>query len=257
MGTKRRHRRPLLPALCVAIVAAALVAAGCGGDDDDSDPTVTTSGGSSTAAAAAGPSTDDPVALDCKKVEAAKSKPADYGAPPQTVKKGEKLTAVVKTSCGSFEIQLDTKRSPTTVNSFVFLAEKGFYDGLTFDEAAEGTYLHGGDPPGKATGPGYTVKGEVPEGIIYRRGVIAMAESGKAQPPLSGSQFFISVADPWIDMSGIYPPIGRVEKGLKVLEGISEFGPQAPDTPYNTGVIGPVGKLDRIVTIEDVSIAKG
>jgi peptidyl-prolyl cis-trans isomerase B (cyclophilin B) len=90
-----------------ALIAAGVVAAiliSRGGD-----------GGETTAASAPG----------CRAVEAPQVKHVSYGAPKQTVKAGESLTAVVETSCGTFQIALDTERAPKTVNSFVFLSEKG------------------------------------------------------------------------------------------------------------------------------------
>ncbi len=219
----------------VAIGLLAVGAIGCGGGGDGTTATATASG--------------------CKRVEPPRARTVSYRAPKQTVKRGQTLTAVVKTSCGTFEIALDTKRFLATANSFAFLAEKGFYDGLAFDEAAEGTYLHGGDPPGGARGPGYSVKGEIPSAFIYRRGVVAMAH-GEA-PGRAGSEFFVALAAPWIDLSGIYPPLGTVERGLDVLERISEFGAPALSGSRNTGVIGEIRKLRRTVLIEKISIEKG
>lgn len=250
------RRRPVALAIltAVAIAAGGAGALGCGGSDDSST--------SSTAAPkdVSAPAKEAPAAVDkpeCKDVKPSKAKPATYQAPTQTVKRGEKLTAVVKTNCGSFRIALDAKRFQTAVNSFVFLAEKDFYDGLGFDEAAAGTFLHGGDPPGDAVGPGYTVVGKIPEGFIYRTGVVAMARFGEERLGRAGSQFFVSLGEPWIDISGIYPPIGTVDGGLGVLKGITQFGAQAAPGPRNTGVIGPIGELSRPVAIEDVSIERG
>src|SRR3954452_24206356 len=94
--------------VAIAVVAAILIGRGGGSDD------------SSTAARAGG----------CEEVEAPAPKKVSLKAPPQTVKKGEKLTAAVQTSCGDFDISLDSSRAPKTVNSFVYLSEKGFYDDL-------------------------------------------------------------------------------------------------------------------------------
>jgi cyclophilin family peptidyl-prolyl cis-trans isomerase len=193
---------------------------------------------------------------DCGNVEIPKAKSVSLRAPSQTVKKGEGLTAVVRTSCGAFSIALDTKRFLTAVNSFVFLARKGFYDGIPFDYAGAGKYLHGGDPRGKAEDPGYTVPGRVPTGFIYRHGAVAMAEPDEAGYGRAGSQFFIVLAKPWLDFSGGYPPIGTVAKGFDVLNEISHLGPHS-EYPSNVGVLGPVGKLRRPVVIENVSIEKG
>lgn len=240
---------------CAAMAVTMLLAlaGGCGGDEEPSADADATAAG--TPAKAVKPDTPD--TSKCKQVKAPKLEPASYDAPAQTVRKGEELTAVVETTCGTFEIELDAKRSPTTVNSFVFLARQGFYEGLEFDEAAPGTYLHAGNPPGKAVGPGYTVKGEVPEKLIYRHRVVAMAQPGVTAEGISGSQLFIVLAKPWIDTNEIYPPLGKVSKGFDVLERINALGP--PDIypgPSNIGVVGTIGKLQRPVLIERISIEK-
>ncbi|HWJ42216.1 MAG TPA: peptidylprolyl isomerase, partial [Solirubrobacterales bacterium] len=103
-------------AAVAAIVVAAVLIGQSGGSDDGTT-------------AAAG---DDASAGGCTKVEAPKPKTVSFKAPKQVLEKGETATAVVKTSCGSFEIALDTDRAAETANSFAFLAEEGFYDDLTF-----------------------------------------------------------------------------------------------------------------------------
>ncbi len=230
-----------------AITAAALatVAGGCGDTTDEAGQTDKPA----TAEAEAERAT-----RSCGKSQVRKARSASYEAPGQTVEKGEALTAVVRTSCGTFSITLDAKRFPAAVNSFVFLATSGFYDGIPFDKAGAGAYLHGGDPPGKADGPGYTVPGQIPPRFIYRHGVVAMAEPDEAGYGRAGSQFFIVLAKPWLDFSGVYPPLGTIEKGFGVLEAISNLGPHAR-YPSNVGVPPPIGKLRRPVTIEKVSIA--
>jgi len=244
---------PIALAICTALVVGALVggAIGCGGGGDD--PTTT-----ETSTSAAPATTPAPAKVsDCKRVEPPKVKPVSYRAPARVVKKGEALTAVVKTSCGTFEIALKAKWSQAAVNSFVFLSEKGFYDGLGFERAAYDTYVEGGKPP-DAAGPGYGVTGEIPEGFIYRHGVVAMSQPGEGPPGHAGSRFFIVVAAPWLDFSGLYAPVGRVNRGFGVLEDISELGP--PD-PYagtgNIGSVGQIGKLRRPVVIEGITIERG
>lgn len=255
MGDRGRHRGPIAFAACATFATGALAmgAVGCGGSEEGT-----------TAAADAGATgvtgRDAPVADTslCKQVKRSKGSSPTYEAPEQTVKRGEKLTAVVRTSCGAFEIELDTKRSPTTVNSFVFLARKGFYDGLEFDRAAPGTYLHGGDPPGDAAGPGYSVRGEIPSGIIYRYRTVALAQPFGAPNGAAGSQFFVILAKPWIDFSAAYPPLGKVSDGLEVLERINALGPvDKYPGPGNIGGVGEIGKLKRPVLIERVSIRRG
>ena len=111
------------------------------------------------------------------------------------MKKGEKLTAVVQTSCGTFEIALDTTRAPKTANSFAFLAEEGFYDDLTFHRIVPGFVIQGGDPLGTGTGgPGYSVDEKPPANLAYTKGIVAMAKSSAEPPGRSGSQFFVVTA---------------------------------------------------------------
>jgi cyclophilin family peptidyl-prolyl cis-trans isomerase len=262
MGSRWGQRRTLvLTIFAVAALAAVLpLGGGCGDDNDDAatgpDATATDPLRSSVAMPTESDALPD-AEQECEHVKAPKSKPASYEGPKQSVKRGEKLIAVVETTCGTFEIELDTESFPTTVNSFVFLARQGFYEGLPFDEAAPGTYLHAGDPPGDATGPGYTVRGEVPEKLIYRHRVVAMAQPGKVGNGVAGSQFFIVLAKPWIDTNEIYPPIGKVSNGFDVLERINALGPsdRYPGS-NNVGVVGTIEKLRRPVLIEKVSIER-
>lgn len=252
------HRKPAAPAI-LASVAIALMAAGiigCGGSTTSASSTGDSTATTSATSASGHDSKKAANTSDCKHVKPSKVKSASYPAPEQVVKKGERLAAVVKTSCGTFEIRLNVKRFPTTVNSFVFLAEKGFYDGLGFERAAYGTYVEGGKPIGGAGGPGYSVEGEIPSGFIYRHSVVAMSQAGESAPGHAGSRFFVIVAKPWLDYSGIYAPLGTVEKGLDVLKQISELGAPSPG-PHNVGVTGPVGKLKRPVLIERVTIKRG
>src|SRR5699024_4534136 len=114
--------------LAVAIVAVILISRG--GDDE---------GGDSTAAAGA---------EGCEPVEAPKPRKVSLPAPKQTLQQGEKATAVVETSCGSFEIALDTERAPKTANSFAYLAEEGVYDDVTFHRIVPDFVIQGGDPEG-------------------------------------------------------------------------------------------------------------
>jgi peptidyl-prolyl cis-trans isomerase B (cyclophilin B) len=192
-------------AIAALVVGAILISRG-GGDD-----------GSSATAGAAG----------CKQVPAPKPKQISYGAPKQTVTKGEALTAVAETSCGSFEIALDTERAPKTVNSFVFLTEKGFYDGLSFHRVAPGFVIQGGDPLGNGTGgPGYSVDEKPPANLAYTKGVVAMAKSGAEPPGRSASQFFVVLA-PDAGLPPEYALVGKVSEGIDVVERIGKLGTPA------------------------------
>jgi cyclophilin family peptidyl-prolyl cis-trans isomerase len=248
----RERRTSALTVFCTLAIVCTLVvgAAGCGSSGED--PGEATSTSSKKMPVATGS------AEGCKQAEPSKAKSVSYRAPKQAVGRGQKLTAVVKTSCGTFQIALEAKRWPTTVNSFAFLAGKGFYDGLSFERAGYDTYLEGGKPPG-ANGPGYRIKGEAPPlSFIYRQGVVAMSQSGEAPPGTAGSRFFIVVAKPWLDFGGAYAPLGKVNKNFDVVKHISELGP--PDKypgSGNLGTTGQVGKLRTPVLIEKITIEKG
>ena len=200
--------------IAAGVVAAILIGRGGGGGD------------STTEASAGG----------CKQVAAPKPKKVSYTAPKQTVTKGETLTAVVETSCGTFEIALDSKRAPKTVNSFVFLSEEGFYDDLTFHRVAPEFVIQGGDPLGSGTGgPGYSVDEKPPANLAYTKGVVAMAKSSAEPPGRSGSQFFVVLA-PDAGLPPEYALVGKVEEGYDVVEKIGKLG-TAAEKPKQTVLI--------------------
>lgn len=208
--------------LAVAVVAAILIARG--GDE----------GGSGSAAGAEG----------CEQVAAPKPKEVGFDDPEQRVQRGAQLTALVETSCGSFEIALDTRRARKTVNSFVFLAEEGFYDGLTFHRVAPGFVIQGGDPQGSGTGgPGYSVDEKPPPNLAYTKGTVAMAKSSAEPPGRSGSQFFVVLAAD-AGLPPEYALVGRVEEGIDVVERIGELGT-------------PAEEPEQTVLIERISIERG
>jgi peptidyl-prolyl cis-trans isomerase B (cyclophilin B) len=211
-------------ALIAAVVVAAILIGRSGGDDDNATTTTSSSG--------------------CEEVAAPKPKKVSFSAPKQTVSKGEKLTAVVDTSCGSFEIALDSQRAPKTVNSFVFLSEEGFYDGLDFHRVAPGFVIQGGDPLGDSTGgPGYSVDEKPPANLAYTKGVVAMAKSSAEPPGRSGSQFYVVLA-PDAGLPPEYALLGQVDEGLDVVEKIGKLGT-------------PEEKPKQTVLIEKISIEKG
>ena len=104
------------------------------------------------------------------------------------------VTVQVDTSCGPLVFELDADAAPETVNSFVFLAGEGFFDGTVCHRLIPGFVLQCGDPTATgAGGPGYTVPDEFPEpDFVYEEGVLAMANAG---PGTTGSQFFIVIGD--------------------------------------------------------------
>ena len=115
--------------------------------------------------------------------------------PPMRLKSGVDYQAILETSCGRLTMDLLEDEAPETVNNFVFLAEDGFYDGLTFHRVERNSVIQGGDPQGTGRGgPGYTIPDEFPSSPNeYVFGTVAMANEG---PGTAGSQFFIVVHDP-------------------------------------------------------------
>ncbi|HEY5709617.1 MAG TPA: peptidylprolyl isomerase [Solirubrobacterales bacterium] len=209
--------------IAVGVVAAILIGRG-GGEDSTTATTASTDG--------------------CTEVEAPKPKTASFSKPKQVLTKGEKATAIVETSCGTFEIALDTQRAPKTANSFAFLAEEGFYDDLTFHRVAPGFVIQGGDPEGTGTGgPGYSVDEKPPANLAYTKGVVAMAKSAAEPPGRSGSQFYVVTA-PDAGLPPEYALVGKVSEGYDVVERIDALG-TPEETPKQT------------ILIEAVTIEKG
>jgi peptidyl-prolyl cis-trans isomerase B (cyclophilin B) len=207
--------------VAVGVVAAILISRGGGGD--------------STVAGGAG---------GCEQVEAPPAKQVSFKAPKQVLKKGEKATAVVATSCGRFEIALDTQRAPKTANSFAFLADEGFYDDLTFHRIVPEFVIQGGDPEGTGTGgPGYTVVEKPPANLAYTKGTVAMAKSSAEPPGSSGSQFYV-VTGADAGLPPEYAVIGTVSEGLDVVERIGKLGT-------------PAEKPKQTVLIESITIEEG
>lgn len=126
--------------------------------------------------------------------------------------------AVIVTSKGTIEIELWADKAPLTVSNFVYLAGKGYYDGLTFHRVEPGFVVQGGDPTGTgAGGPGYQFPDEPVQGE-YKEGTIAMANSG---PNTNGSQFFIDLVDNSQNLSKSYNLFGQVTKGMDVVKNIT------------------------------------
>ena len=143
-------------------------------------------------------------------------------APPMTIDPKKSYMATLTTSKGNIVVALDASAAPQTVNNFVFLANQGFYDGLTFHRVVPGFVIQGGDPLGTGTGgPGYTVPAEIK--LPHVEGAIAMARLGDQQNPQrasSGSQFYITLA-PTPNLDGAYTAFGHVTSGMDVVKKIA------------------------------------
>ena len=142
-----------------------------------------------------------------------------------------------------FYVELYPDVAPNTVNNFISLVKKGFYNGLCFHRVIEGFMIQGGDPKGNGTGgPGYTIRGEFSKNgfkndLKHKRGVISMARS--MMPNSAGSQFFIMHADaPHLD--GQYAAFGQVIDGMDVIDKIAEVNVDYNDKPLRDQVIKSV-----------------
>jgi peptidyl-prolyl cis-trans isomerase B (cyclophilin B) len=142
--------------------------------------------------------------------------------------------ATLHTNHGAIAIELYDGDAPKTVDNFVDLARKGFYDGVIFHRVIPDFMIQGGDPTGTGSGgPGYTFEDESNHHRV-ERGVLAMANAG---PNTNGSQFFIVTAQacPWLD--GKHTVFGRVTNGMDVVEAISSVDLDARDRPRTDVVI--------------------
>jgi cyclophilin family peptidyl-prolyl cis-trans isomerase len=147
-----------------------------------------------------------------------------------TIDSAKTYTAVIETSCGKITLDLDAKGAPKTVNSFVFLVQKHFYDGLTWHRVVKDFVIQGGDPEGTGGGgPGYSFEDELPQDG-YKIGSLAMANSG---PNTNGSQFFVVTGADGAKRSSNYSRFGMVTGGLEVAQKLESFADanQKPTRP--------------------------
>ncbi|TMM16527.1 MAG: peptidylprolyl isomerase [Actinobacteria bacterium] len=138
------------------------------------------------------------------------------------------------TNRGDIAVELFHDDAPKTVDNFLSLARKGFYDGVIFHRVIPDFMIQGGDPTGTGSGgPGYTFEDEFNEQPVAR-GALAMANAG---PNTNGSQFFIVTAEscPWLD--GKHTVFGRVTDGMDVVDAISTLDSDARDRPREDVVI--------------------
>jgi cyclophilin family peptidyl-prolyl cis-trans isomerase len=133
-------------------------------------------------------------------------------SPPLIIDSAKTYVATIKTAKGDMVVELDNGPVITT-NNFVFLACKGYYDGLTFHRVEPEFVIQGGDPTGTGSGgPGYSIPGEF-EGAVFDTGVIGMARTN--DPNSAGSQFFIMLGRAE-NLDGAYAAFGRLTSGQDV-----------------------------------------
>ena len=140
----------------------------------------------------------------------------------------------IETNHGKIEVELYPEIAPNTVNNFVSLVQKGFYDGTIFHRVIPGFMIQGGDPDGTGMGgPGYAIRGEFSHNgfennLRHTRGVLSMARS--MFPDSAGSQFFLMVEDaPHLD--GEYAAFGKVISGIEECDRIVSAARDRRDRP--------------------------
>jgi peptidyl-prolyl cis-trans isomerase B (cyclophilin B) len=154
-----------------------------------------------------------------------------YSAEPKmTIDPNKSYTATVETTLGPIKIELYPKIAPHHVNSFVFLAKEGFYDGVIFHRVIPGFMIQGGDPTGTGMGgPGYQLKAEF-NSTKHTRGVLSAARS--ASPDSAGSQFFL-MHDVAPHLDGQYTAYGKITDGIEVVDKIAALPTGAQNRPTN------------------------
>lgn len=193
-------------------------------------PTTTTTASAATASAQAA-ANKLAVAAGCPASTSTTVNTQKYSSPPpMTIDNTKNYVATVVTTAGTFTINLNAKAAPTTVNNFVFLANKGYYNCVIFHRVIPSFMDQTGDPTGTGSGtPGYSFKNEnVPK--AYATGDVAMANSGGTDT--NGAQFFIVVPGgaQILDgdlASGGYSLFGTIGTGLNVVEAINAQGTSA------------------------------
>jgi peptidyl-prolyl cis-trans isomerase B (cyclophilin B) len=226
-------------ALAVLTVVASLALVGCGSDESDNtatDPATDTS-----------TATPTPQGPACKYTPDAQGAAKKVSPPPDHATVSGQVDLDMVTSAGDIGLELDADATPCTVNSFVSLADQGYFDDTTchrLTTAQSGIFvLQCGDPMGTGMGgPGYAFDDELSGDETYSAGTVAMANAG---PNTNGSQFFIVYDETPLPAS--YTVFGQLDDdGLKVVQDIAAQG---------TADGGPDGAPKETVSIESISVA--
>jgi peptidylprolyl isomerase len=165
--------------------------------------------------------------------------------PEITISPDKKYFATVETTKGTFRIELRPDLAIQTVNSFIFLAREGYYDGVTFHRVIPDFMAQGGDPTGTGSGdPGYTLPAEFSD-VPFERGTVGMARQPQ-DPDSGGSQFFITYNDQYQPaLNGQYTVFGKVIEGMKVVDSLT------PRDPANIATPQPSGDTITAIVIEE------
>lgn len=153
--------------------------------------------------------------------------------PPTVIDNDKEYTATIKTEKGDIKVNLFADKAPLAVNSFVFLARQGYFDGITFHRVMHDFVAQTGDPSGTGSGnPGYQFANEISEDLTYdRAGLLGMANSGA---DTNGSQFFITYKE-LPDLNGGYTIFGEVIEGMDVVKELTERNPATAQSELPPG----------------------
>ncbi|WP_413104121.1 peptidylprolyl isomerase [Streptomyces sp. Inha503] len=244
---KSRQRNVVIAAVLAVVLAGGGAVAATGAlSGNDKDKKKDDAAASATPSAAPTSKAPDPCAKEAKAVAGKKPKKLSWKKEPAvTIDKSASYTMKLETTCGDISVTMDAGKAPHTVNSFSFLAGKGYFDHTKCHRLVnQGIYvLQCGDPQGTgAGGPGYTLPDEnlkdpSLKGGKYPAGTVAMANQYNPQTKkgrnTGGSQFFLVYKKS--DLPPDYTPFGTVDKaGMKVLQKIANAGAAPPDQTMNT-----------------------
>ncbi|MFC4101085.1 peptidylprolyl isomerase [Paenibacillus xanthanilyticus] len=234
------------------LLSAALIAAtaGCGAKqqaEENNGGNATTGGGTTQTESNAGNTANSGGNTAAEDSDSASQAKSWDKMPEMSIDTSKTYLAHFKTSKGDFTVELFAKDAPQTVNSFVFLANEKFYDGIKFHRIIETFMIQTGDPLGNGTGgPGYDIPDELDNGHQYEEGIVAMANAG---PNTGGSQFFICTGPDaaGLNMQPNYTIFGKVTEGMDVVTAISK-------TPVEANMQGEPSQPTEEVTIDGLTI---
>lgn len=193
------------------IIVLSVVLAACGEDEAIETPSAALSAGG-------GSATAETTSEVTPELEGTATMQQWQSAPPLALEENVDYFARITTNKGEIVVDLFEAEVPATVNSFVFLANQGFYANVPFHRIISGFMIQSGDPTGTGSGgPGYRFQDE-PITRDYVRGTLAMANSG---PNTNGSQFFITHADLTSRLDKNYTIFGEVTQGMEVVDAIA------------------------------------
>lgn len=200
-----------------AFLATAALLAGCGGG--------ATSGVAKTQTQTQTQSASSPGG--CQQVQQPQPRNPGKHKKPAALDSSKQWSLTFHTNCGDLTVLLDLKAAPHASASLVALAKAGYFDNTVFHRIVPGFVIQGGDPSATGQGgPGYTTVDKPPANARYTHGVVAMAKTGAEPAGAGGSQFFV-VTGQDAGLPPDYAVVGRVTKGLDVVDKIGQLGDQS------------------------------